>query len=243
MPKLFFVIVWIILTIYLFYIRDSYRYTTTIVTQHTHALGGNENVMSSLVRSTIEKKYNIMLRRAEATHNTKTDADWLSLLASRAIRNMSVRYPEPKIIEVCRRLEGGTRLDFAKESHVFGLVWNTFIQQKYDMSVLRSAMIDCFEDDHLVCATGRVARYIGALTIVATDELGEKEITDDLLFQEALREAGQILRQELERAGLTAAYDAGETVDVSAIRELMRTRLQKNYPQLPERISEIIEAI
>jgi hypothetical protein len=237
-------IIWILYTFYLYYTYGSSVYTHEIYilpVQPHIPLEHNpqENVHNAVVRECLVKKYNY-LREIAQKDLEKYGPNWLSILARAALLEANIQFPGCAV--VLNRIRDGREKYIDSEKYIFGLVWYGFNKYKLDMAVLRQSLMDCIEDEQLVCIVGRISRYLGSFTGLLEGPLGEKEISDDLLFQEALRETYIILQNILQRDGLTEAYNSGE-LDVANIKSEIEADLRKKYPRIESRIPECLQAV
>lgn len=97
-------------------------------------------------------------------------------------------------------------------------------------SSLREAVIDCTENNLLVCTTGRVTRALDSLTLLDIDDsISKPAKTDDIERKEVYDQAHAILHRELDKKGVTFknAYESGEMDDTDAFDEKVRESIKK----------------
>ncbi len=86
----------------------------------------------------------------------------------------------------------------ATELEIFSIVWHFVLKHKLDPNTVKANLLECVE----VCLMGRVARYISIFEGLTDDYKGKSTVTENILFQEALREAQMIFQTELQNADL-----------------------------------------
>ncbi len=188
------------------------------VPQNTDA----QNTHDPIVRSSLWQKFSIIYE------NTKN----IEQIVNASIRHAKYYInplKDPKLNNILDTIDKNYTVTTASEKLpetisekiVFGLVWHEFIQKKIDLNILINQLKDCYEDDTLVCISGRVARYISAFEGVTEGPLGESEVTENILFKEALNETKKL-------------YDKSKS-------QIQKELLSK-YPQLKNRIHELLEA-
>jgi hypothetical protein len=260
-------IIWVILTLYLFFRRVEVNNFYMLVPGEE--IGDTQNVHDTVVRSIGTEKYFYLFSKMEAEYN-HLGRGWLKTLENNAMNDLkkyrefselyqalqkeetfvfSFSFYEPEmntngIAPISREIEE------KREIEIFALVWTAF--KKLDNKILIAQLHDCYENGELVCLNGRIARYLTAFVGVTDDILGKPEVTEKILFEEALRETEQIFKTALEKSAFKNVYINGgnekeeEQLDaeLSKIKSQIKRRLKRAYPQLCEKkINELLLAI
>lgn len=266
-------IIWIILTIYLFFIRKTVHHYNIIIPLE----GLNENILQEIdsqnvhdpiVRSIGSEKYFYLFSKTE-TEYKHLGRGWLKTLENNAMNDLKKYTEFSELYQAFQKEETfifSTHPSFSpsfshssslrdeeeekREIEIFALVWTAF--KKLDNKILIAQLHDCYEDGELVCLNGRIARYLTAFVGVTDDILGKPEVTEKILFEEALRETEQIFKTALEKSAFKSIYINGgneieeEQLDTELlkIKSQVKRRLKRTYPQLCEKkINELLLAI
>lgn len=281
-------VIWIILTIYLFFFRKTTHYYNVVIPLNENVVfdmlnEDAQNVHDPVVRSIGAEKYHYLFSKIEAEYKY-LGRGWLQTIKNTAMNELK-SYRE--FSELYLVLQENTQIilaslakvpipltesvPFAKdtipltdsvrgregketvvgEQDIFALVWMAF--KKLDFKILLEHLRDCYEDGHPVCPNGRIARYLASFVGSTEDILGKSEITEKILFGEALRETKKLIYNALEKKnGLKNTYELGgtdeeeERLDAELLKIIPRIKrhLERSYPQLSsEKINELLTAI
>jgi hypothetical protein len=131
-----------------------------------------------------------------------------------------------------------SRFDNDKEDQIWSTVWRRIHAPENAGNVdslknaFRDAVVDCTENNHLVCTTGRVTRALNSLTLLDNNaELAKPAKTDDIARKEVYDQAHQILHRELDKKGSTfkVSYESGEMDDTDIfdthVKECMKKEI------------------
>lgn len=158
----------------------------------------NQNVHESGVRSEIWNKFYILLDDAREDMKLLGES-WFTTLQENTIAEFSnyanslEQNEKDKMLILLNRICKedtiiSTRNVIQTELEVFTLVWSRFNRYNLDIGTLKFQLLDCFESEtSLVCITGRISRYINALSALDKNpEIAKPEITQRVLTQIAL---------------------------------------------------------
>jgi hypothetical protein len=131
-----------------------------------------------------------------------------------------------------------SRFDNDPEDAIWSTVWRRIHAPENTSNVdslknaFRDAVVDCTENNNLVCTTGRVTRVLDSLTLLDSSlELSKPTKTDDLVRKETYDQAHQILQRELDSKGsvFKVAYESGEMEDTDTfdthVKECMKKEI------------------
>lgn len=211
----------------------------------------DHNVHQNIVRNVIWNKFFILQDKAKNIKNLESKSldecyRWIASLPDdqRKIKLLLLHQiicKNENIIATDGELYG--------EKFIFGLVWWRFKDKNYDLKILAANMIDCISDEMLPwCITGRVSRYINSLTSVDEDaKLAEPELTENIIFNEALNELSVIYKQIMDKdKKYKEAVISGSTTNLTNEKEkkykqVIFDYLKKKYNLDNSKINELLE--
>lgn len=215
---------------------------------------GSQNVHDKNVRDMGTEKYLYLFSKMEEKYK-KTGQDWLIKLQGYALYEFKL-YDKYKMLynKLLERelflFHTPTGIKNVTELEVFALVWFGF--KDLNKEALLTQLSDCYEDGNLICLNGRIARYLSSFVGITEDILGKSEITEKILFEEALREIKILLESFLKKSPeLKKVYDQGgseeeeEKLDseLFKIKRKFKREIEKKFPQLSEKkIDELMTA-
>ena len=210
-------IIWLLITIYVVFLyMTPVKNTVYIIPIYIEDIGTTDaqNTHDPIVRKALWDKFDMMDTTDVEKHGEH-------------IKYYIEKTNNPQLIELLKVINTENTIlkcngESVSEKIVFYTVWAEFLRQKLDLNILIGQMLDCYEDGEMVCINGRVARYISAFEGVVEGELGKSEVTEKILFQQALNETQKLYNES---------------------KKNIQTEISANYPQIKHRINEIIESI
>lgn len=244
-------IIWAILTIYLF--------STNVIHQHIYIaelpvqFEENQNSHDTLIQSVNSKKYFILRNNTEAKYS-KLGINWLKTLKNIVLGELNQMHEFKDLNKVLREentimIQSETGIITVSELEIFTLIWLK-LNEVSRLDALKEQMKDCFENGELVCINGRVARYFSAMVKIVEGELGEPEITEKMMIEQALNDVEKKFKEFLEKTPKISNiyYKGGNdqeeeelTIIINNYKQFLRRYLKRSYPDLKkEKIEELI---
>lgn len=172
---------------------------------------GAQNVHDSTVRKALWNKYHTLVGELSKMDTTITNLSMY--LRNYAVKNITLLRPhctEQQYNTVYRVLRDilrikATIVDTSDHKHdeidIYSAVFYKYKVLKLDWSPFISQIIDCVdpEDNMLVCVTGRVSRYLSVFDGMVDGYLGQTEITEELLYQDAINRTKVLLDNYLDK--------------------------------------------
>ena len=214
-----------------------------------------QNVHDGNVRKALWTKYHRLLTEMPTDRTNIIKAGMASLKDFKPLVDAKKYEAMEQVIDNFKN--NNTVVDTAgashKESEIYSVCYHKYKALNLPLTTFVDQIADCVENGHLLCITGRISRYIGVFEGLTEGYLGETELTEELIFQEALNKANAILRQFLEdNKEFRDLYQAQGTLEEEAklnefldlIRQRIYRTIHAEYPTLKaEKLAEIISAI
>jgi hypothetical protein len=215
---------------------------------------GSQNVHDTVVRNIGAEKYLYLQSQMEEKYK-HIGPDWCIKLQGGALyefkkyKEFEMLYQKLMMLEefVFYTHRGEIKVT---ELEVFALVWFGF--KTLDKKALFTQLQDCYEDGNLICLNGRIARYLTSFVGLTDNILGKTEITEKIIFEEALREVKKLLEAFLEKTPeLKKIYESGGTgeeeekleFELFKLKNKFKSQLKEKYPQLDKKkIEELVSS-
>jgi hypothetical protein len=160
-----------------------------------------QNVHETTVNTGMKKKYNIIKQKEIALNNIDIPTD---------------KYSTNDIDKILKVLHMNSTWNEEKEEDIYKTIWNYIKSQNNQnlMDAFFSAILDCYENNIMVCTVGRINRILGSLIMLDVDEeISKPVITIDIIRKTILAKSYEILQNELKSRGpeFTTAYNNDDT--------------------------------
>jgi len=244
-------IIWAILTIWIITPVAHHHYYVVMPVIPDEA---EQNSHDTSVRSVIANKYAELVRITNIFMREKSIS--LPALENYLVAELS-QLQIPATAPLLQKLAENETIIISeglvvREREILARIWLAFKINRLDISMLHAQISDTLEDGEIVCVNGRVARYFSAFTGLLNGPLGEPEITEKMLFEEALAATKKKLHSALAEAGLEKVFNGDSHSNDAEVRlktflENFRRELgpvlEREYPHLPKhRVDELIQA-
>lgn len=163
-----------------------------------------QNVHETTVNTNMKKKYLIIKSK-----NIPTDVidikTWLN----------TSKYSTSDRDKISKVLRMNSIWNDEKENEVYKTIWR-YIKSQENQDLIDAffgAILDCYENNSMVCTVGRINRIIGSLIMLDKDEeISRPVVTIDMLRKTILAKSYEILQSELKERGdeFTEAYNKDE---------------------------------
>jgi hypothetical protein len=195
-----------------------------------------QNVHETTVNNEMRKKYGIIKERNKTNHST--------IILSHVYLSTS-KYSDTDKTLILNVLKMSSMWNEELEHDIYNQIWKYVISQQNDNLIdsFFSAVLDCYENNDMVCTTGRVNRILGSLIFIDNDdELSRPVLTIDMLRKTILAKSYDILQKELQKKGdaFITEYNKDEVTEevvsfkalvMDMVKTYLYTEYGKNFPE------------
>lgn len=190
-----------------------------------------QNVHETTVNTDMKNKY-LLIKNKNIQYDGVDALTWLD----------SSNYSTSDKDKIMRVLCMTSNWNEEREDKIYKTLWQ-YIKSQDNQDLIDaffSAILDCYENNIMVCTTGRINRIIGSLILLDKDEeISRPVVTIDMLRKTILAKSYEILQEELKTRGdaFTAAYNNDDAPPdfkehvLKKVKEYLTAEYGKLFPE------------